>query len=200
MKLLVRNLTGKRYPIPSVGTLAAHSDWQTILDFNRGSDFSFYSHGENAAERLRALEVGGEIEYQFVLDASDVGQVGVMKLTVRPSDLTTAGLVQAFTLPVEFPAGAMLLSAQLNVHEAVAGGAIATAVVASGLYGLGTAFDASEDVAATLTRRHLTASAVGTDISGGKLMLTLTTTVGNVNEATAGNLTLFVSYQVVPAL
>lgn len=200
MKLLVRNLTGKRFPIPSVGTLAAHANWQTIVDFNRGSDFSFYSHGENAAERLRQLEIGGQIEYQFVLDDSDVGQVGLMKLVVRTVDFTVADTEQAFVLPIAFPAGAMLLSAQLDVNEVVAGGAISAAVVASGLEGLGTAFDASENVAAGVTRRPLTSSDVGTDLSGGKLMLTLTTTDGDVAEATTGKLTLFVSYQVVPVL
>jgi hypothetical protein len=198
----VYNISGVKHVVPNFGHIATHTSVQLFRDI---SPEQFTSRrGPSIGEALAALKAAGKIDYQFVMESSDygAGRVGVkcLRVTHARGHFTDADTSQVLTDDVALPAGAVLLQAHLNVHTVVAGGAVSAAVVKSGHDSDDDAFDASENVFANATRRQLTTLAVGSDIGGKKLSLTLATTNGNVADLTAGDLELVVLYAVVPTL
>lgn len=204
MFLQLKNLSGVEFPILGLGRVKAHSSDQFFYDIHPEQFTS--RRGPNIGTALAAQAAAGNIYYQFVLEASDygAGRVGVKTLHVSyaAGDFTAEDVSQVFTDSTALPAGAMLLQAHLDVHAVVddATATVSAAVVKSGYDSDDDAFDASENVLANATRRQLTTLAVGSDIGGKKLSLTLTLTDGNVDTLNAGDLELAVSYIVVPTL
>lgn len=200
MKLYVKNLTGARMDPPFVGKISKSTEWQGLVDFNSGRDFSTYAHGGNAAAELFSLKAAGKILYQFVPEAHDLGAVGEMRLELSYANGDFDGIDATshdFDLDIPFPVGALYLApARLDVHAVAAGGAVSAATVASGIASSSGLFDASENVFAGVTRRYLTTATAGKDLSGAKLRLTLATTDGNISALTAGHFILSVTYQV----
>ena len=62
------------------------------------------------------------------------------------------------------------------------------------------AFDASENILAGASRRQLTTLAAGNDIGGVGIQMTITTTDGNLDDLTQGNIELIVLYAIAPTL
>lgn len=207
MYVQLYNLSGAKQKIQGIpGEIAAHADVQRFRDISCEA----FSHedGVKVSEHLAKAKAAGLIDYQLVLEAEDYGcgLVGTKVLTVdvvrggaRGGSLE-ADTSQVFLDDDALPVGALFLNAHLDVHTLLAGGAVSAAVVKSGYDSDDDAFDASENVFANATRRQLTTLTLGTDIGGKKLSLTLTTTDGNVNDLTAGKLSLVVNYLLNPAL
>lgn len=207
MYLQLYNLSGAKQKIQGVpGEIAAHANVQRFNDISCEA----FSHedGIKVSEHLANAKAAGKIDYQFVLEAKDYG-CGLIGTKVLTVDVANGGVrggsleadtSQIFSDDDALPAGALFLNAHLDVHTVLSGGAVSAAVVKSGHDSDDDAFDASENVFANATRRQLTTLTLGTDIGGKKLYLTLTTTDGNVDDLTAGKISLVVNYLLNPTL
>ena len=205
MKLVITNLSGVKQIVPGVGTIQAHANPQTFIDIDAGRDFAIYKNGVNGASALQDLYAAGKIDFEYVLEDFDQGRIGVAKICidVARGDFTgVAAVSKTYTSAIALPNGASYLSAHLDVKALFAGGAVATAIVKSGISGTDTLFDATENVftGAALSRRYLTSATVGQDLSGAEAMLTLVTTVANISALTSGHAVLYVLYTLVPVL
>lgn len=200
MYLALVNLTGAALAIPGVGSFNSSTSVQRVP--NIGDDYFEKDSATDiiAADALLRLKAAGSINYQFHLDAFDVGKRGVMKLRLVLADLAdTAAGTFIKTGPDAFPAGAQLESATLRKLSIAAGGGASTAVLDGGTSGAATAFSSNTNVLAATGRVALTTMAVGGDIGGVYPRLTLDTDV-NVNLLTSCDQELIVCYTVVPEL
>ena len=127
---------------------------------------------------------------------------GVQKVTatIGFAQLTAAALTMTLSLGALLPANARIISRELRLPTAFSGGAIASLTASVGIAG------GSEVVNAANVFTGAPAAQKGPDgldpnellAAGGQLQVTFTSTVANVNAATAGSLTIDVMYIIAP--
>jgi hypothetical protein len=127
---------------------------------------------------------------------------GVQKVTttIGFAQLTAAALTQSIALGTVLPANARILTRELRLATPFSGGAIGSTTASVGLAG------GTEVVNAANVFTGAPAAQKGPDgvdpfellPTGGQLQVTFTSTVANVNAATAGALTIDVMYIVAP--
>lgn len=113
------------------------------------------------------------------------------------NDFTTAGLTQTYTLAT-LPVGSYIGNAALKLVTPISGGTIATAVALVGKTGTTNAYCTSSDVFTGSTVLYKAGDGASFNQAGGEifiaasaLIVTVTTSVGNVSAATAGELHVY---------
>lgn len=133
---------------------------------------------------------------------------GHLKYTVLLADIVALGAALTGDITLDtLPPGAVIHAASIHASTAVAGGTIATATAQLKLNStlLGPAAANVFTGAGVENTAGLFLAAVGTQIgvanlgTANTLKLTLTTTVGNLNAATTGQIDVIVSYSVLGA-
>ncbi len=122
----------------------------------------------------------------------------VERFNISFKDLTAGALTQAFNLK-PLPKGSLILGIRLRLREAFAGGTIATATLSIGTTGTtAVAILAAKNiftgVAADTCYTSSTTGLLQGTYAADTLTATVTTTVGNVNAATAGSVDVDVVY------
>ena len=128
------------------------------------------------------------------------GKYGHLKYTVQLADIVALGASLTGTITLDtLPAGAIVRGAYVKATAALTGGTIATAVAQVVLNAATFGSTTSVFTVAAEPTNVLQGNAglAGTVSSANTLGLALTTTVGNLNAATSGQIDVVIDYSVL---
>jgi hypothetical protein len=125
---------------------------------------------------------------------------GRQKYTIQLADIVNLGAALTGDVTLDtLPPGAVLKAVLIKASVAIAGGTIATATAQPKFAGtlVGSTTNVFAVAAEPANALQTLAGTVGTISSTNALAVTLTTTVGNLNAATAGQIDVEVDYSVL---